>query len=159
MSNLTSWADGSSNRRDPAPPAPAGLDLLSTPDFKADAAARRAGFRKERDDKLKRGGCITPYPVYVAKYADGTTSRLSFWSAPGKPINFARGYNVSMLLYGEAPAAGLALVNGVPHVDPFFLPPVPQEKKPLTLKQRLAEVAELIRGERYADALALAEGM
>ena len=130
-----------------------GLEDLPRPDFKAMAAAKRAGYRPERSDKLKRGGCITPYPVYEARYADGTTSRLSFWSAPGKPINFARGYNVSMLLWGMTPVHGE--VAGV--VDPYFSGAKDLKARKPTLKEQMGEIAELLRSGLYDEALACAD--
>lgn len=82
---------------------------------------------------------IYPFPVYVATFGDGTTGRLSFWSAQGKPMNFERGRAAVAICYARPdhvtgmramarawpPAvivAGHVEWNGETIADPHFAP-------------------------------------
>lgn len=78
--------------------------------------------RKERED-FKSGKGISPYPVYVATFADGETRRYSFWSAKGKPIDFAAGYNAALIMGRGKPVMGHVEAEGATLPDPFFTAP------------------------------------
>lgn len=75
--------------------------------------------RKEREDS-KSGKGITPYPVYVATYENGETCRYSFWSAKGKPLDFAAGYNAALIMGRAKPVMGHVEAEGATLPDPFF---------------------------------------
>lgn len=122
-----------------------------------------------RDDPLKRGGSLLPYPVYVARFADGSTSRLSFWSAAKKPINFARGYNVSLLIHERKPVAGHVEWNGQRLEGQFFQPagaaevspapaPVKRRAPSRDYQRMLAEIAELLAAGEIEAARAVCAG-
>ena len=36
-----------------------------------------------------------PPPVFIAHWADGSTTRAAFWSQAGKPLDLARGYRLA----------------------------------------------------------------
>jgi hypothetical protein len=128
----------------------------------ADIASARAVMqyrRQERDDKLGKGKGLLPYPVYVATLPSGKTQRLSFWSAAGKPINFAHGFNVSMIVGRAVPVAGYVEHNGARIDDPYFAQGWTVEKpvKKASPALRLAAICKALNEGEIDAALLMAK--
>lgn len=114
--------------------------------------------RKSRNDKLARGKGVLPYPVYVAKFEGGRVQRLSFWSAAGKPIDFAAGYNVSLVIGREKPVAGAVIAGGTVYADPFFgSAPAPAVTKRDSPAKRLAAIVRALNEGEIEAAILLAK--
>jgi hypothetical protein len=74
--------------------------------------------RPARGD-FKSGAAIRGL-AYVARFIDGREMRVSFYSRGGKPIDFAQGFNVAMLLGRAVPIGGHVELNGERIEDPHF---------------------------------------
>lgn len=114
--------------------------------------------RKARDD-FKVGRSMLPYPVYVARFADGTQSRLSFFSTAGKPIDFAAGFNVSMILGRAVPVSGHVEHGDQIHLDPHFTPQasVTQIAKRESPAKRLAAICRALNEGQIEAAMLMAK--
>lgn len=98
--------------------------------------------RKERED-FKSGRGISPYPVYVATFENGETRRYSFWSAKGKPIDFAAGYNAALIMGRGKPVMGHVEAEGATLPDPFFTSPAEPAHAPAYAPAREAPAKRL----------------
>lgn len=116
----------------------------------------RTCLRKRRSD-FKSGAGLTPYPVYVAQFADGTEQRVSFYTRAGKPIDFAAGYNAAMLLGRAVPTGGHVESAGQRCADPHFTQEIvamkPRKESPAA---RLAAICKALNEGEIEAALIMA---
>lgn len=113
--------------------------------------------RKARND-FKVGAGLQPFPVYVATMADGTETRLSFWSRAGKPVDFADGFNAAMVIGRNVPVAGYVEHNGQRLVDPHFTPELAQAKtRKESAASRLAAIVKALKEGEIEAAIRMAE--
>lgn len=132
-------------------------DLADVPRVRELLAHRR----QPRND-FKVGAGLQPYPTYVARYDDGSESRLSFYSRAGKPLDFAQGYNAALVIGRAKPIAGHVEYAGKQIADPFFETVAERVKKPRAsavkeLRERLSEIQQLLLAGRINDALELSQ--
>ena len=93
-----------------------------------------------------------PPPVAVARFRDGETVRMSFWSQEGKPIDAARGHRLVSWAKGAEPVAFHVEMNGVT-VAARESSPSPR----VNWAQRAREARQALTSGNIAVALALLE--
>jgi len=94
---------------------------------------------------------IYPAPIYEAHFADGTIGRCSFWSAAGKPINFAYGKRAVAAVFARPecqvwrpkPTVRLYAGNGE---EPAIYTPIERADDPATFWTITAPRADIVRG-------------
>ncbi len=55
--------------------------------------------RNPKVRKFKKGKCIYPYPLALAKFADGHTIRMNFWSESGLVLDWQRAKGICESVY------------------------------------------------------------
>ena len=90
--------------------------------------------------------CLYPYPVYEARFTDGTVVRMSFWTKAGTPFDFASGRRSCELHKGMAAIAGFVEHDdpGKPWVrvaDPYFTGEAVEPVKPRINGAKLKKAA------------------
>ena len=113
--------------------------------------------RKAREDRQSVRPLL-PYPVYVATMPDGRTVRMSFFTDAAKPINFARGYNVCLVVGRAKPTAGWVEYQGRRIEDPFWSgAEIGRVRvKRVTPAERLAALVAAVRAQDWQLAQQLA---
>ena len=104
---------------------------------------------KRRGSSWMAGHTLYPYPVYEARFVDGTVARLSFWQETNKPWDFARPRAMLARIYGKPVAVGF-VEHDVPNqrwmriADPMAEVDIKPKRGPTAaqLKKLLANVLE-----------------
>ncbi len=100
-------------------PAPVPVGAYTAALAADDAVLRPRGKRRTAITEPEMRKAMLPAPVYEGRFADGTTRRLSFYSAIGKPLDVARGRRVAALIGGDL-VGGQVHAGGQAVADPYF---------------------------------------